>query len=92
MKFKTDNESYSGFDSGCPTASEYLGYQSNCLENCPFKPKCLFDLRKGRRSIVQRDRDTEIIKLSKEGVSQVKLAVRFSTSTRTIWRVVHGVV
>lgn len=43
LKFETDKINYTRNDSGCETASAYLGYASHCLTNCPFN-NCLYSM------------------------------------------------
>ncbi len=77
---------YSGSDSGCQTATEYLGYQSFCLK-CPF-PKCVFDEPGvGVTTVKKRNRNEEIRQRLAEGASISDMAKAFNVSKRTIQRV-----
>jgi len=83
-----DAITYSGADSGCKVATEYLGRQSSCLD-CPFKRKCVYDTgRIGIANIRKRRRDGEIIRRWKQGERIKDLAVEFGVTIRTIQRVV----
>lgn len=47
-----DAQTYTRANSGCPTASAFLGHQSSCLD-CPFDP-CIYDLnRRQVKKLVQ---------------------------------------
>ena len=79
--------SYSGSDSGCEAATEYLGYPSSCLQ-CPFK-KCIYDERRVASilTIRKRQRDEQILKGLSEGKEVLEMASIFGVSKRTIQRV-----
>lgn len=77
--------SYSGSDSGCQRATDYLGYPSHCI-NCPF-PKCVLDeLGVGVARAKKRNRNEEIIQRFGPSESVRDLAVAFGVSLRTIQR------
>lgn len=79
---------YKGNDSGCFAATEYLGYQSACLQ-CPFR-KCVYDEpRVGIIRAKKRNRNEEIIQRFKEGENTQSLAIAFDVSERTIQRIVR---
>lgn len=85
MDSLTDAKNYSGADSGCEQATDYIGYQSSCL-SCPFE-KCLLDeARVGISKFKKRTRNEEIIQRFKKGESIEDLALAFSICERTIQR------
>jgi len=82
-----DTQGYAGIDSGCPTATEYLGEQSSCL-NCPFEDKgCVLDhiTIGGRPKNIARDE--RIRRLYKGGQSIDDIAESLDVKRRTIRRV-----
>ena len=78
---------YKGADSGCEAATEYLGYQSSCL-NCPF-PKCVLDeMGIGFARARKRNRNEEIRQRFNDGEGIADLAKAFGVCQKTIQRVV----
>ncbi len=77
---------YSGADSGCKVATEYLdGKQSSCLD-CPLK-RCIYDEKfKGVKSSLKMKRNEEIMTRLKAGTTVKELAKEFGISTRTVHR------
>ena len=89
MSYVTDGINYANPDSGCEKASEYLGYQSSCLE-CPFDT-CVLD-ESAREALVARraKRNAEISRLCRQGKSRVSIAQRFNLKKNTIdWILCH---
>ena len=87
-KFR-DLSFYNKNDSGCHTATSYLGHHSSCLK-CPFR-KCVYDeVGVGPVTILKRQRNEEILKRQAEGLSTEGLADEFDVSTRTIQRILVG--
>ncbi len=86
-----DSITYSGKDSGCKVATEYLGEKpSKCLK-CPFR-KCVLDKSNrgvGIATIRKRQRNEEMRGLFKEGKKVKELATMFGISTRTVKRVLR---
>lgn len=82
-----DTVAYSGADSGCKVATEYLGRQSSCLD-CPLR-KCVYDERGiGVQRLKKRRRNEEIIRRWKQGERIKDLAVEFGVTIRTVRRIV----
>lgn len=76
-------------DKGCELATAYLREQSKC-QDCPF-PECLEDIPDGKRKLIKRQRDAEIIMLRKQGKTVKELASMFGLTVRTILRIIaHG--
>ena len=73
-------------DKGCE-------FSESCL-NCPF-PECIEDIKDGKRKFIKEQRDTEIIKLWKQGKTHKELAsifgLRIDTIRRAIARMNKGV-
>ena len=85
LGIKRDMITYSGADSGCKQATDYLGYQSSCLE-CPF-PECVL----GKHTIkpAKEARNNEIKERYYKGETIDGLAKSFGICKRTIERVLN---
>jgi len=74
-------------DMGCQVATEYLGYQSHCLQ-CPFDECVLMEPMVGAGRRGKRARSKAIIHAWKEGRKPRELAEEYHLSRRTINRIV----
>jgi len=80
-----ESVSYSGPDSGCKAASDYLGSPSHCL-SCPFR-NCIYDENSiSPAAIRKRQRDEEVIELFRGGKTVPEIAALFKVHERTIQR------
>ncbi len=86
MNSKSDNVTYSGVDSGCNAATEYLGHQSSCFK-CPFRKCVLEEKGVGASGMRKRKRDEEILRRYQQGESVNELAASLGVHPRTIQRV-----
>ena len=84
MTNHTDDKSYSGADSGCPEATNFLGYTSSCL-NCPF-PSCIYE--GGSANYSREQRNAKIIQMDKEGKTVGQIAVEMGIGRRQVERVI----
>lgn len=83
--YKTDANTYTKEDSGCPEATRFLGYPSKCLL-CPFK-ECVYDPGNGRKHLRAEMRNKQVIKMRYEGKTIEELARIFRLSHFTIRRI-----
>ena len=74
-KYVTDQLGYNGADSGCAKASTKLGYQSNCLINCPFERCKMWGKGEEFFADLNGDRETRIAELKAEGKSPGQISV-----------------
>lgn len=96
--YKTDANTYTKEDSGCPEATKFLGHQSFCLD-CPFWDKktywdkttrpsfCVYDPGNGRKHLRAEMRNKQIIKMRYEGKTLEELARIFRLSHFTIRKI-----
>jgi len=56
---------------------------------CPL-PRCRYEEPGGLRAVLNQQRDSQILELRAGGASVEELAVRFSVSRRTVFRVLEG--
>jgi|TARA_Y100000310_G_C20537774_1_gene741728 DNA-binding NarL/FixJ family response regulator len=74
-------------DTGCPTATKFLGYQSKCLE-CPL-PKCVLDEPDKHITAAKKrklERTKEILQGRKEGKSVREISVEMGITRDTIYQ------
>ena len=82
-EYVTDHGNYSGDDSGCKYATDYLGEQSSCF-TCPWK-RCILDLGgKNERFFSTVVRNLKIQRLFAEGHSKSELEKQFNLSRKTL--------
>ncbi|KKM07918.1 hypothetical protein LCGC14_1729060 [marine sediment metagenome] len=73
-------------DKGCQEATEFLGYQSLCLQ-CPFGD-CVLDIKdEGAKTRKKKVRNEQILQAIKDGSRVEEVAVFYGISTRTVQRV-----
>lgn len=80
----SDSSFYSGIDSGCTEASDYLGYPSRC-RNCPFK-RCTLEERKNKN----KHRNAEMRKSYRKGLAVTAIAMIHKVTPRTVQRAIKG--
>lgn len=78
-------------DVGCEIATDFIGKQSKCTENCPFIPKCLYELTYGDRIYLQQWRMMiRVYELTDKGLKPAGVARKTGLSRYLIGEWLNG--